>query len=176
MQCDNQSLSEDEVSLLLSQYINNKEKALFRLQDCPGLLFWVFQEQAPGRGGAEAGRDDWDQREAVNLYDMMLQFLTITNCDPFTINSLLVSAMKLVNNYVEKEMLPRDQPTLLLLLRMLTLSLGAWEMIESQDFREPWLELPLVLQFLPDMMSLIMDDQVRARLGATQINVLTPRW
>ena len=73
-------------------------------------------------------------------------------------------------------MLPRDQPTLLLLLRMLTLSLGAWEMIESQDFREPWLELPLVLQFLPDMMSLIMDDQVRARLGATQINVLTPRW
>ena len=46
------------------------------------------------------------------------------------------------------------------LFRMLGLGLGAWEMIQSQDFREPKLELPLILQFLPAMMSLIVDDQV----------------
>merc|ERR1719242_660128 len=86
----------------------------------------------------------------------------MTLCDPFAINFLSVSAMRLVNNCVEKEHLPRDQPVLLLLLRMLALGLGAWEMIESQDFREPRLELPLILQFLPAMMSLIVDDQVRA--------------
>jgi negative elongation factor B len=62
---------------------------------------------------------------------------------------------------VEKEGLPRDQPVLHLLLRMLALGLSAWEMIETQDFREPKLELPLLLQFLPAMMSLIVDDQVR---------------
>ena len=45
---------------------------------------------------------------------------------------------------------------------MLALGLGAWEMIDSQDFREPRLESPLVLQFLPALMSLIVDDQVRA--------------
>ena len=45
---------------------------------------------------------------------------------------------------------------------MLALGLSAWEMIETQDFREPRLELPLILQFLPALMSLIVDDQVRA--------------
>ena len=94
--------------------------------------------------------------------EQVLGDLSMTLCDPFAINFLSVSAMRLVNNCVEKEMLPRDQPVLLLLLRMLALGLGAWEMIESQDFREPRLELPLVLQFLPAMMSLIVDDQVRA--------------
>ena len=34
------------------------------------------------------------------------------------------------------------------------------EMIETQDFREPRLELPLIVQFLPALMSLIVDDQV----------------
>jgi len=94
--------------------------------------------------------------------EQVLGDLSMTLCDPFAINFLSVSAMRLVNSCVEKEMLPRDQPVLLLLLRMLALGLGAWEMIESQDFREPRLELPLVLQFLPAMMSLIVDDQVRA--------------
>jgi len=61
---------------------------------------------------------------------------------------------------VEKEGLPREQPVLHLLLRMLALGLSAWQMIHTQDFREPKLELPLLLQFLPAMMSLIVDDQV----------------
>ena len=46
--------------------------------------------------------------------------------------------------------------------RMLALGLSAWEMIETQDFREPKLELPLLVQFLPSLMSLIVDDQVRS--------------
>ena len=61
---------------------------------------------------------------------------------------------------VEKEGLPRDQPVLHLLLRMLALGLSAWEMIDSQDFREPRLELPLIVQFVPSLMTLIVDDQV----------------
>ena len=44
---------------------------------------------------------------------------------------------------------------------MLALGLSAWEMIETQDFREPRLELPLIVQFLPALMSLIVDDQVQ---------------
>ena len=43
---------------------------------------------------------------------------------------------------------------------MLALGLSAWDMIETQDFREPKIELPLLVQFLPAMMSLIVDDQV----------------
>lgn len=94
--------------------------------------------------------------------EQVLGDLSMTLCDPFAINFLSQSAMKLINHQVEKEGLPRDQPVLHLLLRMLALGLSAWEMIETQDFREPKLELPLLLQFLPAMMSLIVDDQVRA--------------
>ena len=47
-----------------------------------------------------------------------------------------------------------------LFARMLALGLSAWDMIETQDFREPKIELPLLVQFLPAMMSLIVDDQV----------------
>ena len=46
-------------------------------------------------------------------------------------------------------------------VRMLALGLSAWDMIETQDFREPKIELPLLVQFLPAMMSLIVDDQVK---------------
>merc|ERR1719147_227534 len=94
--------------------------------------------------------------------EQVLGDLSMTLCDPFAINFLSTSAMKLVNHCVSVEGLPRDQPVLHLLLRMLALGLSAWEMIETQDFREPRLELPLILQFLPAMMSLIVDDQVRA--------------
>merc|ERR1719225_2468090 len=55
--------------------------------------------------------------------EQVLGDLSMTLCDPFAINFLSVSAMRLVNNCVEKEMLPRDQPVLLLLLRMLALGL-----------------------------------------------------
>ena len=37
----------------------------------------------------------------------------------------------------------------------------------KQDFREPRLELPLILQFLPAMMSLIVDDQVPSYVPCT---------
>ena len=93
--------------------------------------------------------------------EMVLSDLSMTLCDPFAINFLASSAMKLVNHTVTQEGLPRDQPVLHLLLRMLALGLSAWEMIETQDFREPRLELPLIVQFLPALMSLIVDDQVQ---------------
>jgi len=94
--------------------------------------------------------------------EQVLGDLSMTLCDPFAINFLSVSAMKLINHQVEKEGLPRDHPVLHLLLRMLALGLSAWDMINTQEFREPRLELPVIVQFLPSLMSLIVDDQVRA--------------
>ena len=40
----------------------------------------------------------------------MLGDLSMTLCDPFAINFLASSAMKLVNHSVTQEGLPRDQP------------------------------------------------------------------
>ena len=50
---------------------------------------------------------------------------------------------------------------MILLLRMLALGLSAWVMIDSQDFKEPKLDSQVVTKFLPALMSLMVDDQVR---------------
>jgi negative elongation factor B len=44
---------------------------------------------------------------------------------------------------------------------MLALGLSAWVMIDSQDFKEPKLDSQVVTKFLPALMSLMVDDQVR---------------
>lgn len=50
---------------------------------------------------------------------------------------------------------------LVLVLRMLALGLHSWDMIESQVFREPKLDPQIVTKFLPSLVSLMVDDEVR---------------
>ncbi|XP_036611709.1 negative elongation factor B-like, partial [Trichosurus vulpecula] len=57
-----------------------------------------------------------------------------------------------------QETLPRESPDLLLLLRMLSLGQGAWDMIDSQVFKEPKMEVELITRFLPMLMSFVVDD------------------
>ncbi|KAK8756276.1 hypothetical protein V5799_001022 [Amblyomma americanum] len=45
---------------------------------------------------------------------------------------------------------------------MLSLGLRAWDMISTQQYKEPKLDVQLVTKFLPALMSLIVDDQVRS--------------
>ena len=45
---------------------------------------------------------------------------------------------------------------------MLVLGLSAWDMIETQEFSEPKLDSQLVTKFIPALMSLIVDDNVRS--------------
>jgi len=44
---------------------------------------------------------------------------------------------------------------------MLALGLSAWNMIDSQEFKEPRLDTQVVTKFIPALMSLMVDDQVR---------------
>ena len=60
----------------------------------------------------------------------------MTLCDPFAINFLATSALKIMNHQVDRDGMPRENAVLHLLLRMLTLGLSAWEMIETQEFAE----------------------------------------
>lgn len=45
---------------------------------------------------------------------------------------------------------------------MLSLGLNAWDMIDSQHFKEPKLETQLVTRFLPCLASLMVDDHIRS--------------
>lgn len=93
--------------------------------------------------------------------EQVLGDLSMTLCDPFSINFLATSAIKILLHLQNTESLPRDNTILILLLRMLALGLSAWIMIDSQDFKEPRLDSQVVTKFLPALMSLMVDDQVR---------------
>ena len=55
----------------------------------------------------------------------------------------------------------QENSVLVLVLRMLALGLHSWDMIESQVFREPKLDPQIVTKFLPSLVSLMVDDEVR---------------
>lgn len=87
--------------------------------------------------------------------------LSVTLCDPYAINFLATSTFKLLNHMINNESLARDNQVLVLVLRMFNLGLHAWDILNSQVYREPKLDSELVTKFLPILMSLIVDDQVR---------------
>ena len=65
-------------------------------------------------------------------HSKVLGDLSMMLCDPFAVHFLATSALKILNNLVSSEGLPREHHILLLLLRMLALGLSAWQMIDSQ--------------------------------------------
>ncbi|KAK4877719.1 hypothetical protein RN001_010225 [Aquatica leii] len=97
--------------------------------------------------------------------EQVLGDLSMTLCDPYAINFLATSAIKILQHLINNEGMPRDNTILILLLRMLALGLSAWVMIDSQDFKEPKLDSQVVTKFLPALMSLMVDDQVRQLSG-----------
>ncbi|KAL1456719.1 hypothetical protein WDU94_001425 [Cyamophila willieti] len=95
-------------------------------------------------------------------HEQVLGDLSMTLCDPYAINFLATSAMKILHYLINNEALPRENTVLVLLLRMLALGLSAWVMIDTQEFKEPKLDSQVVTKFVPALMSLMVDDQVRA--------------
>nr|XP_025720687.1 negative elongation factor B [Callorhinus ursinus] len=90
--------------------------------------------------------------------EQVLGDLSMILCDPFAINTLSLSTVRHLQELVGQETLPRDSPDLLLLLRLLALGQGAWDMIDSQVFKEPKMEVELITRFLPMLMSFVVDD------------------
>lgn len=86
----------------------------------------------------------------------MLGDLSMILCDPYAVNFLASSAIKIALHLINSESLPRDNAVLLLLLRMLALGLSAWQMIDTQVFKEPKLDGQVVTKFLPALMSLMV--------------------
>ncbi|XP_036835503.1 negative elongation factor B isoform X3 [Oncorhynchus mykiss] len=90
--------------------------------------------------------------------EKVLGDLSMILCDPFSSNTLVLSTVRNLQELLSQDALPRDSPDLMLLLRMLSLGQGAWDMIDSQVFKEPRLELEVVTRFLPAMLSVLVDD------------------
>ncbi|XP_038063635.1 negative elongation factor B-like [Patiria miniata] len=103
--------------------------------------------------------------------EQVLGDLSMILCDPFSIHTIASSSIKVLQHLLNTEKLPRESAVLLLLLRMLALGLGAWDMIDKQVFREPKMENDLVVRFLPSLVSLLADDytrQINRRIHETE--------
>lgn len=94
--------------------------------------------------------------------EQVLGDISMTLCDPYAINFLATSVLRILQHVINNEGMPRDNPVLLLLIRMLALGLQAWSMVDSKVFKEPKLDPQLVTKFLPSLVSLMVDDQVRS--------------
>uniref|UniRef100_A0A8C5FZC3 Negative elongation factor complex member B n=1 Tax=Gouania willdenowi TaxID=441366 RepID=A0A8C5FZC3_GOUWI len=92
--------------------------------------------------------------------EQVLGDLSMILCDPFACNTLVLSLIRNLQELLSQDALPRESPDLMLLLRMLSLGQGAWDMIDSQVFKEPRLDLEVVTRFLPAMMSVVVDDHI----------------
>jgi len=93
--------------------------------------------------------------------EFVLGDLSMVLCDPYALHNVLQSIMKILQSCVNTDTLPRDSPELQLLCRMTALGLGAWDMIDSSHFRETRLDSSFFTKFLPYMVGLMADDQIR---------------
>eukprot|EP00794_Sanderia_malayensis_P015919 gene15919-17520_t len=82
--------------------------------------------------------------------------------DPFAINTFALSILSLLNKMIKTDTLPRATPDLLLIIRVITLSLSAWDMISQQTFREPPCNNDVVTRFLPSLAMLMLEETMHA--------------
>nr|KAG5712462.1 hypothetical protein BaRGS_011436 [Batillaria attramentaria] len=61
-----------------------------------------------------------------------------------------------------------------LLVRMIALGLGAWDMIDSQIFREPRLDAHFFTKYLPTIIGMMVDDQLRGVMAKIPDAVVKP--
>lgn len=97
--------------------------------------------------------------------EFVLGDLSMILCDPYALNTIALSMMKTLHHCVNNDILPRDNIDVVLLTRMMALGLGAWDMIDSQLFREPKLDVNIIIKFLPMITSMMVEDQMRSFTG-----------
>lgn len=96
--------------------------------------------------------------------EFVLGDLSMILCDPYALNTVALSVMKALQHCINNDVLPRENADMYLLLRMLGLGLGAWDMIDSQSFKEPKLEPVLITKYLPTLAGMVVEDQTRPLL------------
>ncbi|CAI9716771.1 negative elongation factor B [Octopus vulgaris] len=110
--------------------------------------------------------------------EQLLGDLAMILCDPFTLHTISLSTVKALQHCINFELLPRDNHDLILLVRLMALGFAAWDMIDSQVFKEPKLGPEIFSKFLPYVVNMLVDDQLRslnARLSdAPPVQVAAP--
>nr|CAD7404193.1 unnamed protein product [Timema cristinae] len=183
---DNQSLFGDEVSPLLSQYIKEKETVLFDHLNLTNLFFTPSPKVR--RQGEVVQKLAHMIGNSVKLYDMVLQFLRTLflrtrNIHYCTLRAELLMALHdlevqdiisvdpchkftwCLDACIREKNVDIKRSRELQLANALVLSPTAEDgeiEVRISEFKEPKLDSQILTKFLPALMSLMVDDQVRA--------------
>lgn len=79
-------------------------------------------------------------------------------CDPYATFTIIQSIMQLVDRLMKAEQLPRSSTDLTFLVRLLHLSVNAWEMLKTQNFKENEMNQDIITKFLPSVISMMLDN------------------
>ncbi|KAJ6217679.1 hypothetical protein RDWZM_008836 [Blomia tropicalis] len=94
--------------------------------------------------------------------DSVLGDLAMALADPYAVNFIAQSIIKALYSQISQEQLPRNHNVLQFLLRLLNLGLHAYDILKSQVFKEPKLDINILIKFIPILVSFMVDDQVRS--------------
>ena len=92
--------------------------------------------------------------------ERVLGDLAMALADPYAVNFIAQSIIKILYHQITNEALPRDHNVLQFLLRLLNLGLHAYDILKSQQFKEPKMNPEIITRFIPLLMSYMVDDQV----------------
>jgi len=79
-------------------------------------------------------------------------------CEPYATNTIVSSVLQQLNKLIKVDLLPRSSQDLMFLIRLLTLSVGSWTMIKTQNFKESPMNPDIITKFLPMMLSVMLDN------------------
>ena len=83
-------------------------------------------------------------------------------CDPYTVNTLVHSVFRQLQVLANRKgQFPKRNDDTLLLLRLLTLGISAWEIIDKQNFKEPKVDPKIISNFCPSLLCLFVDDLIK---------------
>jgi len=95
--------------------------------------------------------------------DTVMADLALISADPRTMHLFGYLCIRMLQQCVEKEQQPRDNQGLILILRILNLGASAWEMFNTEKFKEPKLDPTIVSVFLPLLADMMAEDQCRVQ-------------
>ena len=79
-------------------------------------------------------------------------------CDPYATYTIATSIIQQLSKLNNMDLLPRSSSELMFLIRLLSLSVTAWNIIKTQSFTESPVNIDVVTKFLPMLMSLMLDN------------------
>ncbi|CAG0880377.1 unnamed protein product, partial [Cyprideis torosa] len=103
-----------------------------------------------------------DGMHGASTHKEVLGDIAMVLCDPHSRHFLCASILRILNSCILHEQLPRENNTLVLLLRLLSLGLKAIPMIQSQVFVESKISPTILTSFMPSLIHMMVDDQVRS--------------